>query len=267
MFICVCCLGVLYFRVFESLIHDWMNLPDFSHGFFMPLVSAYLVWDRRHQLKSLEVQPSATGILLLLVGIFLLMIGNLAHESFTMRFSFLVVLSGMVVFLTGWKIFYAFLFPIAYLIFMIPIPSILLQKITFPLQLLVSQLSQHFLEAIGVPILREGNIIILWNVKLEVAEACSGIRSLISILAIGTFGAYLTRKNIIKKAIIILSCIPIAILANVVRVVGTVLLTSKYGSSIAEGFSHDIAGLLTFFLGLLLLILVGVILSLFKHRG
>jgi len=178
-----------------------------------------------------------------------------------MRVSFLFVISGIMIALLGWVYYKAFFFPIAFLIFMIPIPSIFLQKITFPLQLLVSQASEHVLAVIGVPILREGNIIILSNARLEVAEACSGIRSLMSLLALGTIVAYFTQKDRLKQVIIILLCIPLAIIVNVMRVVGTVILTERYGSSVAEGLSHSVGGLITFAVALLLLLLIGALLS------
>jgi len=258
---CFLCVGVLYYRVFENLVHDWGQLPDFSHGFLIPFVSLYLVWDRRQILGKLNVRPDATGYLILLTGIFLLFLGNLAHENFIMRISFLFVISGIMIALLGWAYYKAFFFPIAFLIFMIPIPSILLQKITFPLQLLVSQSSQQVLGVIGVPMLREGNIIILSNARLEVAEACSGIRSLMSLLALGTIVAYFTQKDRLKQAIIIFSCIPLAIIVNVMRVVITVILTERYGSSAAEGLSHSFGGLITFFVALILLLLIGALLS------
>lgn len=258
---CFLCAGVLYYRVFENLVHDWGQLPDFSHGYLIPFVSLYLVWDRRHILGKIDLRPDATGYLILLAGIFLLFLGNLAHENFLMRVSFLFVISGIIITLLGWVYYKAFLFPIAFLIFMIPIPSILLQKITFPLQLLVSQSSQQVLGVIGVPMLREGNIIILSNARLEVAEACSGIRSLMSLLALGAIVAYFTHKDRLKQAIIVFSCIPLAIIVNVMRVVITVILTERYGSSVAEGLSHSFGGLITFFVALILLLIIGALLS------
>ncbi len=220
-----------------------------------------MVWDRRHIIGKIDVRPDATGYVILLAGIFMLFLGNLAHENFIMRASLLFVISVVMIALLGMIYFNAFFFPIAFLIFMIPIPSIFLEKITFPLQLFVSQTSQQVLGVIGVPMLREGNIIILSNARLEVAEACSGIRSLMSLLALGAIVAYFTQKNRLKQAIIILSCIPLAIIVNVMRVVGTVILTERYGSSAAEGLSHSFGGLITFSVALILLLLIGALLS------
>jgi exosortase len=139
--ICSVCLGILYFPVFTSMVNDWMNLPDFSHGFFIPFISLYFVWERTDKLGNETVSPNNLGLFIILMGLMLFFVGNLACESFTMRFSFLIVLSGIVLFLLGWVHFKILLFPIAFLLFMIPIPSILMGKITFPMQLFASKVA------------------------------------------------------------------------------------------------------------------------------
>ena len=178
-----------------------------------------------------------------------------------MRCSFLIVLTGIVLFLLGWKHFEVLLFPITFLMFMIPIPSILLQKITFPMQLFASNVAEFSLWAMGVPVLREGNIIHLASTSLEVAEACSGIRSLISLLALGTVFAYFSKKLFWERAVLILSCFPIAILVNALRVSATGVLANYYGMSVAEGFFHGFSGYLLFLVAFALLLLLGLVLS------
>jgi exosortase A len=266
LFICATCVGILYYDVFAKLIHDWVSLPDFSHGFFIPFISLYFVWERKNSLCETPLTPSFPGVGVLFVGLLLLMAGNLAAEMFVMRFSFLVVLSGIVIFLLGWTFFKKLLFPIGFLVFMIPIPSILLQKITFPMQLFASNVAAFSLQQIGIPVLREGNIIHLAHTTLEVAEACSGIRSLISLLALGTVFAYFTKKVLWERLIIVMSCFPIAIFVNALRVSATGVLANYYGIGAAQGFFHGFSGYILFLIALIMLMAAGYLLSAIRSR-
>lgn len=250
---CAVCLGVLYFSVFRGLVSDWISLPDFSHGFIVPLISLYIAWERRADLLAAPVAPANSGIILLLGGIALLLLGTLATEFFTMRFSLLVVIAGMVVFLLGWAHFKILLLPLLFLVFMIPIPSILLQKITFPMQFIASSCAAFSLHTLGIPALREGNVITLANTSLEVAEACSGIRSLMALLALGVVFAHMAGKTLWHKALLIVSCLPIAIVVNALRVSATGVLAHYYGIAVAEGFFHEFSGFVMFGMAFILL--------------
>ncbi len=247
------CLGFLYFSVFKSLFYDWLHLPDFSHGFLVPLISLYFIWEHRDKLEKAVIRPQNSGLGLILFGTALLIIGNISSESFTMRISFPVIIFGLVLFLLGWLHVKLLFFPLSFLVFMIPIPSILLVKITFPMQLLASKIAAAAIYWCGIPVFREGNILNLANTSLEVAEACSGIRSLISLLALGTVFAYIMRKSLWQRVIMVLSCFPIAIMVNIFRVTITGILVHNYGSSVAHGFFHDCAGYFTFIIALLVL--------------
>ena len=255
---------LLYFRVLQGLVSDWLHLPDFSHGFLIPIVSLYFVYERRKQLSALSRSGSWTGFGLLLLGIVLLLFGNLASEYFTMRFSILVVLGGMVLFLLGKECFGNLLFPIAFLIFMIPIPSVLLDRVTFPMQLFASKVAAKSLYLIGIPALREGNVILLANTSLEVAEACSGIRSLISLLALSVVFAYFSQNSTWKRILLVLSTFPIAIIANAARVTGTGILAHHYGDKVAQGFFHGFSGWILFVVAFICLFIVGGLLSKMK---
>lgn len=259
--LCFACLGLLYFTTFRSMVYDWIHLPDFSHAFFVPFISLFFAWQRRDRLVQLPASPSNAGIAVFVFGLFLFLLGNAASESFTMRASFLFVVSGIIIFLLGWRHLRALLFPIAYLIFMIPMPSILLQKITFPMQLFASNVAEFSLKTLGVPVLREGNVIHLADTTLEVAEACSGIRSLLSLLALGTALAYFTKKLFWERAVLILFCFPIAIFVNALRVSATGLLANTYGLAAAEGFFHGFSGYVLFVAAFLLFMLLGFLLS------
>jgi exosortase len=259
-------LVLLYFNVFTGLVSDWMHLPDFSHGFLVPLIPLYLIWDKKEILKAAPVQPANSGLFILVSGLFLLLLGTAATEYFTMRFSFLVVLAGAVVFLCGYPFFRLLLFPIFFLIFMIPIPSILVDKITFPLQLFASNFAVSCIDLLGIPVLREGNVIHLANTSLEVAEACSGIRSFVTLLGLGSAFAYFAQKATLPRIFLILSCVPIAILVNAFRVTLTGVLASFFGSSVAEGLFHTVEGYFLFVLALLLLLLLNLSINFFRRR-
>jgi len=259
--IIVACFILLYFNVLQGLVSDWLHLADFSHGFLIPIVSFYFVYERRKELSALNRSSNWTGLPLLLFGIVLVLLGNLATEYFTMRFSILVVFGGVILFLLGKEFFKTLLFPLVFLIFMIPIPSVLMDRITFPMQIFASKVAASSLYLIGIPALREGNIILLANTSLEVAEACSGIRSLLSLLALSVVFAYFSQKTTLKRVLLILSTFPIAIIANAARVTGTGILADHYGDKVAQGFFHGFSGWFLFVVAFVCLFVVGGVLS------
>jgi hypothetical protein len=224
-------LGILYWPVFRSLILDWSSNSDFSHGFLIPFISGFLIWHRRDQLDQLCASPRNTGLLFVLLGLFLFLLGYLASEAFTTRLSFLIVLAGVTVFLLGWPYLRVLAFPIGFLIFMIPIPSILMDKVTFPMQLFASRVAEVALRSVGIPTLREGNILQLPQTTLEVAEACSGI------------------------------------LVNAMRVTSTGVLANYYGICVAQGFFHRFSGYVLFLFAFILLFLLGLLLSKISHES
>jgi exosortase len=257
----------LYAFVLPPLIADWSDDPNYSHGFLVPILSAYFVWERRQKLLGISRQPSAWGLLLLLSGVCLLFLGHIGAELFLMRSSMLVVITGLVLYFGGWKILPALLFPLAFLLFMVPLPAIILNTITFPLQLLAAKLSTVSLQLIHLPVYREGNIIFLPHTTLEIVEACSGIRSLVSLLALAVVFAYMTQRQTGKRWILVLSAVPIALIANAFRIWGTGVLAFLYGTKVAEGFYHTFAGWLVFIVAFVLLLSEGLLLSvLFKSR-
>lgn len=259
--IIVICLLLLYFRILQGLVSDWVRMPDFSHGFLIPIVSLYFVYERRKQYSVLSPSSHWAGLALLLFGVMLYLLGNLAAEFFTMRFSMLVVLGGIILFLLGKEFFKTLLFPLVFLVFMIPIPSVLMDRITFPMQLFASKVAARSLDLIGIPVLREGNIIQLANTSLEVAEACSGIRSLISLLALSVVFAYFSQNTTWKRIVLVLSTFPIAIIANAARVTGTGILAHHYGDQVAQGFFHGFSGWILFVVAFVCLFIVGSLLS------
>jgi len=243
----------LYWPTLAHMIGQWWNNPNFSHGFFVPLFSAFVVWQERDRLARLPVWPSWSGLLLLAIGNLVLVVGQMGAELFLSRSSLLVVLAGLIVLFFGWQIFRAVLFAWAFLLLMIPIPAIVFNQITFPLQLLSSRVAAAILPVFGVPILREGNVIILPSMALEVAEACSGIRSLMSLVTLAIIYGFLMERRLWVRFVLALASVPIAVMANSVRIIGTGLLVQYWDPDKAEGYFHASWGWIIFVISLILL--------------
>lgn len=252
--------GFLYWKSIYDMVWDWYNDPNYSHGFLIPFISGYFLWQRKDDLKSSDFVPSNMGLIILICGLIFYLIGNIAGELFTMKISMLVVLGGAIIFICGIGFFKMIMFPFLYLIFMIPLPYILYDSVAFPLKIFVSKFSVDFLSQIGVLVLREGNIIHLADISLEVADACSGIRSIISLLALSTALAYLTQEGWLKRGALIVLAVPIAVIVNSIRVIGTGILADKYGSEVAQGFFHEFAGLAIFGIAIVMLIISAILL-------
>ena len=238
--------GLLYREVIDKLVYDWANDGNYSHGFLIVPIAAYFAWERRHRLLAAPARPSVFGLVLLLGSLATLIAGILGSELFLTRTSMVGVLAGIVLFVAGWQALRILAFPIAFLLLMVPIPAIIFNQIAFPLQLLASRFGETTLMMSNIPVLREGNLIILANTTLEVAEACSGIRSLVSLLTLGIIYGYFTDPRSWVRVATTLATIPIAIIANGLRVAGTGVAAHYYGEEAATGFFHTFSGWLVF---------------------
>ena len=247
---------LLYAPILARLARDWANDDNYSHGFLIVPIALYFVWERRDRLARLIPSPSLVGLPIVALGLVMLVAGLLGAEQFLPRLSLLVVLTGTVLFLFGWRVCRVLALPLAFLLLMIPIPALIFNQIAFPLQLLASRVGETVLGAVGIPVLREGNVIVLAHTTLEVAEACSGIRSLISLLTLGIVYGYFVDPRGGVRAAIALSTIPIAIVANGARVAGTGVAAHYYGVDAARGFFHTFSGWLVFAVALLMLSVV-----------
>lgn len=236
----------LYFSTLAHLVLQWWHDPNFSHGFFVPLFSAFVIWQEWPQLQRIPLRPSWSGVWFLGSGLCLLMLGQLGAEIFLSRFSLLLVLAGLTILFCGWIFLRAVLFPLAFLVMMIPIPAIVFNQITFPLQILASKIASAILPWLGVPILREGNVILLPAMALEVADACSGIRSLMSLATLAVIYGYLMDRRISVRILLAVASLPIAVAANSLRVVVTGLLVQYWDPDKAQGFFHEFQGWLMF---------------------
>lgn len=245
---------LLYAAIIKSLVLQWWSDPDYGHGFFVPLFAAYVCWHQRKRWEEAAVKPSDFGLLVMLGSVALLLLGSLGAESFISRFSLLILLMGIILFLAGWGALRVVLFPLAYLAFMIPIPVILYNQLTFPLQLLASRLATFGLEAVRVPVLREGNVLILSNYSLEVVEACSGIRSLMTLISLAVAYGYLVEPRRWIRFSLAALMVPVAIVSNAIRVMGAGVMAHRFGSLAAEGFLHGFSGWVLFDSALILML-------------
>lgn len=251
----------LYYPVIFKMVSEWYNNPNHSHGFIIPLISGYFVWQRKEIVKRVAIRPTNWGIFLLISGLLIYVLGNLGAAYTTTRVSMFIVLAGIILFIYGKELFRNLYFPFFYLLLMIPVPPYIYDTVAFPLKLFVTKYSVLFMKLIGISVLREGNVIMLENITLQVVDACSGIRSLTALFAIGIAFAYLTQKSNFKKIFLVCATIPVAIIANSIRVIITGILSKYYGGNAAEGFFHEFAGLGVFMLSVMLLIVIGILLN------
>ncbi len=245
---------LLYRNVLVKLVHDWYYDDNYSHGFLIVPLALYLAWERRERFLATVQAPSLWGLAVVAGSIFVLLAGVLGSELFLTRISIVGCVVGAVLFLSGWKRLFVMAFPIAILLLMIPLPAIIFNQIAFPLQLLASRVGESTLTAVEIPVLREGNVLVLANTTLEVAEACSGIRSLVSLLTLGIVFGYFTDSRLWMRVLIALSTVPIAIVANGGRVAGTGIAAHHYGPEAAQGFLHEFSGWMVFVVAFVLML-------------
>ena len=243
----VAVLIALYAPVLKILVRQWYNDADYSHGFLVPLMSLYLIWQRREKLSQIARRPSPWGMLVVLLSVGLLFLGSLGAELFLTRISMLGTICGLVLYFCGAPLLRGMAFPLVFLLFAIPIPVLIYNEIVFPLQFVASKFATSTLETINLfPIMREGNVLILPNMRLEVVEACSGIRSLMSLLALAAGYGYLAERSTVVRWLLFLAMVPLAIISNGTRVMITALMANYIGARAAEGFMHEFSGWVIF---------------------
>lgn len=256
----------VYYRVLAGLVSTWWFNPNFSHGFLVPIFAAYLVWAKRKALLNKDVAPAWSGIAVVALALLVLVIGAYGAAVFLSRVSLVILLAGLVLSFGGWQLLRELRFALLVLFLAIPLPAIIFNEIALPLQILASKLASDLLPLFGVPVLREGNIIELPTISLEVAEACSGIRSLVSLCTLAVFYGYFLEKSFLRRAVLVLASIPIAIAANAVRIFGTGLCVQYWDPDKAMGFFHEFSGWVIFLVSLACLFIVHRIIGLFPIR-
>jgi exosortase len=238
-------LGV-YGPILYYMVDHWNTVADYSHGFLIAPLALYFAWERKAQLRRARIEPSWWGLLPLALSTVTLLVGRLGVELMNMRVSFVLALIGIVLLLLGRPVFKVLSFPLLFLFLMVPLPQSLVNPIAFPLQLVAADWAVQALYQLQIPALREGNIIHLPNTTLFVAEACSGLRSLMALITLGVVFAYFFRKSWGERILIVASAIPIAIVVNALRVTITGILTYRFGETAAEGALHEFQGVITF---------------------
>jgi len=243
-----------YLPILIRLVRQWNNDEDMGHGFFVPIIAGYIAWTKRSELLSLPRSRNYWGLALVIFSAFQAYIGTLGAELFLARTAFLEALTGSVLFLGGTPALKVLAFPLGLLILMIPIPGVLYNQITFPLQLFASQVAAWALDLIGVPVLREGNVLVLPSQELSVVEACSGIRSLLSLTFLSLVYAWFFDTKPWMRWALLASTIPIAILANAGRVTLTGIM-SEINPELAHGLMHTASGWVIFMIALVFLVI------------
>jgi exosortase len=236
----------VYFPVLTSLVQQWASDENYSHGFLVVPFAVLFAWQARRGLASAGPRPHVLGLALVIVSVLVLLAGLFAAELFLTRVSLLGVIAGSILFLWGPEHLRRLGFPLTLLLLAIPLPALILNQLAFPLQLLASRVGEAVVSTAGVPILREGNVLILPETKLEVVEACSGIRSLASLLTLALILGKLSEPRRWARAALVAVTIPVAIAANAARVAGTGLAAAWIGPQTAEGFVHAFSGWLVF---------------------
>jgi len=285
----VAVLGFVYAAMLGRLTHQWWTDENYSHGLLIPFVIAYILWSARARLPRVPKRPAILwGGAAVVCALFMLWAGTAGAELYLQRMSLVLMLAGVVLYFWGWRVLRLALVPLALLALAIPIPAIIFNQIAFPLQLFASRCAVWAMQLLDIPVLRQGNVIELMPLgatttkKLEVVEACSGIRSLMTLVTLAVVFAYFTyprdehrnggrfswlkRYGFWRSTIILLSAVPIAIVTNAARVSGTGILARYYGTRVADGFFHEFSGWVVYIVAFLLLFAVGWLLDLCARR-
>lgn len=243
-----------YFGGLLELTSRWSKQEEYSHGFFIPLISLWLLWQRRDALRESIGKPSRSGLLLLLVALAALLMGELTAIFILVQYGFLLCLLALVLCLGGRPLLRVTLLPLLLLIFAIPLPYFVDSQLSWRLQLLSSEIGVWVLRALDISVYLEGNIIDLGSYRLQVVEACSGLRYLYPLLSIGFLMGYMFQGPLWQRAVLFLSTVPITVLMNSLRIAVVGLLVERWGIGMADGFLHYFEGWIIFMACLMFLL-------------
>ncbi|BBO88543.1 exosortase A [Desulfosarcina ovata] len=255
-----------FYPVYPEMVSTWLNHSDNSHGILVPFVSLYFIWNHREAIIDLHKRESIWGLLLLIFSLVLYLISYAGGVAVAARAMIVFSLIGLVLYNWGGDVTRKLLFPMLFLLFMVPIPVSLIGLISLPLQHVATDIAAFVIRLTSIPVHQEGNMLYFVQTQLEVAEACSGLRSIVSLLMLGSIFIYLSHFSPTAKIIFLLSTIPLAMFANIVRVTGTGILAHFYGSAVARGFLHDFSGMVVFVFGLALLYVEYKLINIWQKR-
>ena len=246
--------AVAFIPVYPEMVRDWLSHSDNSHGFLVPIMAGYFVWQRKEELRSAIIDSSRWGGILLFLALAVYVLSYAGGLAFPSRVALVLSLMGLIWCCLGRELTKILAFPVLFLLFMIPVPYSLMGTVSLPLQLMATRVSANLIEACSIPVYREGNMLYFMNTQLEVAEACSGIRSIMSLTMLAVIFASMLRDGWEKRAILVASAIPIAMLANIIRISGTGIMAHFFGDKVARGFLHELSGIAIFVFGFVVLL-------------
>jgi len=257
---------VSFIPVFPRLVYTWLNHADNSHGILVPLISLFFVWQKRGDLKAAKISSSNWGAFILSASMFLYLLGLASGTEIISRTMVVFSLIGLLLFNLGKEVVKILFFPLLFLLFMIPVPIALQSAVAFPLQLFATKISFFFIQALSIPVYQEGNMLYFAHAQLEVAEACSGIRSISAFTVLSVVFAYLLDKGWSRRIVLLASAIPLAMFTNIIRITGTGILAHFYGSKIADSFLHEFSGIVVFAFGFILFLFEFILLNRVRSR-
>lgn len=259
---------IAYVPTIKWMFDRWVEAESYyGHGFLIPIVSSYIIWQRREILKNIEISGEGSGLFIVILAVFIHVLCALLKVYFISGFTFVFAIYGLILFFFGKKMAKNLIFPVFFLLAMIPLPLVLISNLTVRLKLFAAQCATVILNKIGFPSIRDGSIIRMPNSYIAIEAPCSGLRSLIALLTLGILFAYAMKTSFKKKAILIISSVPIAIAANVVRIIMLASINDLYGEKAAMGFFHQFSGFFVFGFAFAGLLVVGKILEPRKDEG
>lgn len=258
-------LGLIWVGVFSPIIPEmidsWLSHSDNSHALLVPIISLYFLWEKRKNIGQIAVSDSTIGLIVLLGSLAIYLVSYAGGILVFSRLMIVTSLVGLLWYCFGTSMVRFLAFPLGFLFFMVPVPDTLLNMVASPLQLMATKISANFIKLCSIPVYREGNMLYFLQTQLEVAEACSGIRSIMSLTMLSAIFAYISSGSWWRQGILVLSAIPIALAANILRVSGTGVLAHFFGDQVARGFLHEFSGLAVFVFGLFVLFMEFKLLS------
>jgi exosortase len=259
--------AVLFYPVVPPMVETWISHSDNSHALLVPLISLYFFWQKREEIRSIPLSSSMWGWMILGVSLAVYLVSFAGGIAFLARMMMVSSLLGLLWCCLGTQMVRSLAFPLAFLVFMVPVPDSVLGMVSYPLQLMASKISVDLITLCSIPVYREGNMLFFLQTRLEVAEACSGIRSIMSLTMLSVIFAYLLQSGRWQKIVLVISALPIALLANIVRVTGTGILAHFFGDQVAQGFLHDFSGMAVFASGMVILYLEFQLLNRIGSKG
>jgi len=253
---------VTYWPVIEGLVRNWLHSEDYSSGILILPIVGYMIWHKRAQLRQVDVGVDWRALPVVFLALFVRVVGELGAELFTVRLSMLLFVFALTWLICGPRVIKVLVFPLVFLLLMLPLPGLINRNLTFPLQLFSSATSVELLQALNIPVFRQGNVIDLGYTQLQVVEACSGLRYILPLLTFGLLIAYFGQKRLWKRGVLVAASVPLAVLGNVVRIGGTGIIAAHWGRYTAESFFHSFSGWLVFMVCVGSLLLLNLVLKL-----